>query len=142
MGEGAEPVVCGWEGDLFKGVATPFDEATERLRSPCFLATGRPEAIHYASTLPGDDADRRLLAYRANRPLRLVRLDAGSDWEAVMARVGVKTGSPVAMARALLGEGYDGLMLDDGLGEYHVVLGSSDVVDHAWTEPLAPAPSP
>ncbi len=141
--DGTQPVVCGWEGDLFKGVATPFDEANVPLRSPCFLATGRPEALHYASTLPGEDADRRILVYGpTGRCASSGSRPASADWAAVLDRLGVRRGSAATMAMDVLSAGYDGLMFGDGDGGYHVVLGSSAVVDHAWTEQLAPSPSP
>ena len=119
---------------LHKGMARLFDEAAVPLASPCFLATDEGEARYYAGTLdaPGDAA-RRVVTYRAVRPLRLLMPPGRKELSAM----GLDPSMPVARLASAAGElGWDGLALYGGSSGWHVVLSDISVLVHVSTELL------
>lgn len=128
---------------LHKGTAIEFDEASEPLRAPAFLATHEAEASYYARKLAAEEgARRRVVTYRPTRELRFLLLD--EDHATTLADVGIEAGPARAMAWAAGAKGYDGLALDGGESGQHVVLLDTALLRHVVTNAPEPdeAPSP
>ena len=144
MGDGGGPGEMFFVGGAWKGTAADFDETSEPLTVPCFVASRREEATYYAANLPADDDGlRRVLELAPVRPWKLILMDDTKRGQELLAGLGIPFGKPADVAMAVMAAGFDGIALDGRGSGLHVILNDARLIRHVETHPVAgPAPRP